>query len=59
MKQESKRPAKSEADSLDNAIRGLVKTLKRDIQKKYGRVDYMQLRKSGYSNHLLARLRQT
>ena len=58
MKVGSKRPTRSEADSLDYAIRDLVRILKRDLLKKYGRVNYAQLRKSGYSPHLLTRIRQ-
>lgn len=53
-----RQPTKSEAKSLDYAIDDLVKALKRDLQKKYGRVDYTRLRKDGFSDKLLSRLRQ-
>jgi hypothetical protein len=51
-------PIKSETASLDNAVNNLVKTLRRDLQKKYGRVNYTQLRKDGFSDGLLNKLRQ-
>jgi hypothetical protein len=54
----SKQPSKSKTQSLESAISNLVKALKRDLQKKYGRVDYNQLRKNGFSDHLLSRIRQ-
>ena len=54
----SRQPSKSETQSLDNAISYLVKVLKRDLQKKYGRVDYSKLRKDGFSDNLLTRIRQ-
>jgi hypothetical protein len=50
--------SKSEAKSLDVAISTLVKSLKHDLQKKYGRVDYAHLRKSGYSDMMLDRLKE-
>jgi hypothetical protein len=52
-----KQKSKSEAQSLEVAISALVKSLKDDLQKRYGRVDYAQLRKHGYSDILLARLK--
>jgi hypothetical protein len=55
----SKHPSKSETQSLDHAISNLVKVLKRDLQKKYGRVDYTQLRKNGFSDNLLSRIRHS
>jgi hypothetical protein len=55
----SKQHSKSETQSLDNAIGNLVKVLKRDLQKKYGRVDYNQLRKDGFSNNLLTKIKQS
>jgi hypothetical protein len=54
----SKHLSKSETRSLENAIGILVKGLKRDLQKKHGRVNYSQLRKDGFSNALLSRIRQ-
>jgi hypothetical protein len=49
---------KSQAESFDEAINELVKGLKRDIEKKYGRVDYVQLHHDGYSEFLLIKLKQ-
>jgi hypothetical protein len=54
-----KQPTRSEAQSLDSAINGLVKGLKRDIVKKYGRLNYSKLRKDGFSEGLLTRLQQS
>jgi hypothetical protein len=51
-----KRRAKSEAELLDYAMNNLLSALKRDMQKKNGRVDYGKLRKDGYSDRLLTRL---
>ena len=58
MKVGLKYQTKAKSDSLDNAIGELVKTIKRDLLKKHGRVNYAELRKSGYSNILLTRLRR-
>jgi hypothetical protein len=41
---------------LEPAISKLVRGLRRDLQKKFGRVDYERLRKDGYSELLLSRL---
>ena len=46
--------AQVQADAISN----LVKGLKRDLQKKYGRVDYDKLRKDGFSDYLLTRLKR-
>lgn len=46
----------NEAETLEPAISKLVRGLKRDLQKKFGRVDYEKLRKDGYSELLLSRL---
>lgn len=54
-----KQPTRSEAQTLDSAINGLVKGLKRDIVKKYGRLNYSKLRKDGFSEGLLSRLQQS
>ena len=51
-----KGPVKLDTQSLDSAIDNLVKGLKRDLQKKYGRVNYTQLRKHGFSDGLIAKL---
>jgi hypothetical protein len=53
-----KQPAKSEAELLDHATNNLLRGLKRDMQKKDGRVNYDKLRKDGYSDRLLAKLEQ-
>ena len=53
-----KRRAKSEAELLDQATNNLARTLKRDMLKKNGRIDYDKLRKEGYSERLLAKLEQ-
>ena len=58
MKATTKRHAKSEAELLDHATNNLLRGLKRDMQKKDGRVDYKKLRKDGYSDRLLAKLEQ-
>jgi hypothetical protein len=49
---------KSEAELLDHATNNLLRGLKRDMQKKDGRVNYDKLRKDGYSDRLLTRLEQ-
>jgi len=54
----TKRRTKSEAELLDHATNNLLRGLKRDMQKKKGRVDYDKLRKDGYSDRLLTRLEQ-
>ena len=48
--------AQTETELLEPAIRKMVQGLRRDLQKKFGRVDYEQLRKDGYSEILLSRL---
>ncbi|HUA36814.1 MAG TPA: hypothetical protein VMA35_00280 [Candidatus Sulfopaludibacter sp.] len=58
MKVTTKRRTKSEAELLDHATNNLLRGLKRDMQKKKGRVDYDKLRKDGYSDRLLTRLEQ-
>jgi hypothetical protein len=51
-----KRQAKTEVELLDHATNNLLRGLKRDMQKKDGRVDYDKLRKHGYTDRLLTRL---
>jgi hypothetical protein len=58
VKATTKRRTKSEAELLDHATNNLLRGLKRDMQKKNGRVDYDKLRKDGYSDRLLTRLEQ-
>jgi hypothetical protein len=53
-----KNPSQPEVQSLDQAVNNLVKGLKRDLHKRYGRVDYSKLRKAGYSDQLLTKLQQ-
>jgi hypothetical protein len=53
-----KRQAKTEGELLDHATNTLLRGIKRDMQKKDGRVNYDKLRKDGYSDRLLARLEQ-
>jgi hypothetical protein len=49
---------KTEAELLDHATSNLLRGLKRDMQKKDGRVNHDKLRKDGYSERLLAKLEQ-
>lgn len=49
---------KSEPAPLERAIDELVRGLKSDLRKKYGRVDYAKLHKDGYSDFLLIKLRK-
>jgi hypothetical protein len=56
VKATTKRHAKSEAELLDHATNNLLRGLKRDMQKKEGRVNYDKLRKDGYSDRLLTQL---
>ena len=49
---------KSEAELLDHGTNNLLRGLKRDTQKKGGRVNYDKLRKDGYSKRLLTKLEQ-
>ena len=58
MKATIKRHVKSEAELLDHATNNLLRGLKRDMQKKDGRVNYDKLRKDGYSDRLLTKLEQ-
>lgn len=57
MRAGSKPQSRSETQTLDDAITCLVKRLKRDLHRKYGRVDYDKLRKDGFSDYLLMRLK--
>jgi hypothetical protein len=50
--------AQNEAELMEPAISKLVRGLRRDLQKKFGRVDYEKLRKDGYSELLLSRLHE-
>jgi hypothetical protein len=50
--------AQTSPEPLERSITSLVEVLKRDLQKKFGHLDYEQLRKEGYSEILLNRLQQ-
>jgi len=52
------RTKQSEVELVEPAINKLVRVLKRDLQKRYGFVDYEKLRKEGFSDLLLAQLQQ-
>ena len=58
MKATTKRRAKSEAELLDHATNNLLRAVKQEILKKQGRVDYGKLRKDGYSERVLAKLKK-
>ncbi|HEY1718501.1 MAG TPA: hypothetical protein VGH42_09460 [Verrucomicrobiae bacterium] len=58
MKATTKRHFKSEAELLDYATNNLLRRLKQDMKKRDGRVDYDKLRKDGYTDRLLNRLKQ-
>lgn len=48
--------AQTESELLEPAISKLVRGLRRDLQEKFGHVDYDKLRKDGFSELLLSRL---
>jgi hypothetical protein len=50
--------AQASTEPLERSIASMVEGLKRDLQKKFGRLDYDRLRKEGFSEILLARLQQ-
>lgn len=52
----AKKP-KTEAELLDYATNNLLRALKRDMQRKRGRVNYDKLRREGYSERFLAKLK--
>ena len=58
MKAKIKRHAKSEAELLDYATNNLLRAVKQEMFKKQGRVDYGKLRKDGYSERVLAKLKK-
>jgi hypothetical protein len=58
VKATTKRHFKSEAELLDYATNNLLRRLKQDMKKRDGRVDYDKLRKDGYTDRLLNRLKQ-
>ncbi|HEY5042752.1 MAG TPA: hypothetical protein VIK53_12195 [Verrucomicrobiae bacterium] len=49
---------KSEAQLLDQATDNLLHAVKREMIKKQGRVDYGKLRKDGYSDRILTKLKE-
>jgi hypothetical protein len=58
VKTTAKRRSKSEAELLHHATDNLARSLKREMLKKDGRIDFERLRKEGYSERLLAKLEQ-
>jgi len=58
VKATTKRPTKTEGGLLDHTANNLLHALKQDMQKKEGRVNYNKLRQDGYSERLIARLKQ-
>jgi len=57
MKAAMSRGRSSGAKGLDRAINKMLRGLKRDIETRYGSVDYDKLRREGYSSVLLGRLK--
>jgi len=49
---------KSEDQLLDHATGNLLRAVKQEMLKKHGRVDYGKLRKDGYSNRILTKLKE-
>ena len=58
MKATTKRQTKTEAELLDHATANLLRAVKQKMLKKQGRVDYVKLRKEGYSDRFLAKLEE-
>ena len=58
MKATTKRRAKSEAELLDHATNNLLHAVKQEMLKKQRRVDYGKLRKDGYGERILAKLKK-
>ncbi len=58
MKAAATKAAKSEAELLDQSTGSLLKAIKKKMLKKQGRVDYVKLRKDGYSDRFLAKLEE-
>ena len=56
VKVDAERKEKSEADLLDQATGQLLRSVKQKMRRKQGRVDYVKLRKEGYSERFLGRL---
>jgi hypothetical protein len=57
VKATTKRPTKTGAELLDHATNNLLRALKQDMQKKEGGVDFDKLRKVGYGDRLITRLK--
>ncbi len=49
---------KTEPELLDYATNNLLRAVKAHIIKREGRVNYRKMRKEGYSERLLAKLKQ-
>jgi len=58
VKATTKRRAKSEAELLDHATNNLLHAVKQEMLKKQRRVDYGKLRKDGYGERILAKLKK-
>ena len=58
VKATAKRRAKFETELLAHATKNLLRALKQDMLKKEGRIDYDEVRKNGYTERLLAKLKQ-
>lgn len=56
MKVDAAKKEKSEAALLDQATGQLLRAVKQKLRTKQGRVDFVKLRKEGYSERFLARL---
>jgi len=56
VKVDAAKKEKSEAALLDQATGQLLRAVKQKLRTKQGRVDFVKLRKEGYSERFLARL---
>lgn len=58
MKAVATKTVKSDAELLDQATNSLLRAVKQKMLKKPGRVGYAKLRKDGYSDRFLAKLKE-
>ena len=58
MKVAAVKSQKSEAGLLDQATNNFLRAVKQKMVKKQGHVDYGKLRKDGYSDRFLAKLKE-
>ena len=56
MKVKAAKATKSDGELSDQATNSLLKAVKQKMLKKQGRVDYVKLRRDGYSDRFLAKL---